>query len=98
MKTKTECLTYWINDFDKWSDEVYCMEAVKKNGMFLKYVKNQTEEMRMEAVKENGDALQYAKNQTEAVCLAAVKEDERALHYIRDREMLIKVLDRMGIK
>ena len=35
------------------------MEAVKRNGYELKYVKDQTEAICLEAVKEDGYALQY---------------------------------------
>jgi len=35
------------------------MEAVKRNGYALRYVKEQTEAVCLEAVKRNGDALSY---------------------------------------
>jgi len=41
------------------------IEAVKQNGLYLRYVKNPTEEMCIEAVKQNGLAIQYVKNQTD---------------------------------
>ena len=40
-------------DLLKWYDEEYCLERVKYNGPFLKYVKNQTEKICMEAIREN---------------------------------------------
>ena len=49
--------------FKNYSDSKYCMEAVKKNGDALRYVKEQTEAICMEAVKENGYALSYVKEQ-----------------------------------
>ena len=35
------------------------LEAVKRNGDALQYVKEQTEQVCLEAVKEEGDALKY---------------------------------------
>ena len=35
------------------------IEAVKKNGYALKYVKDQTDAICIEAVKRNGEALRY---------------------------------------
>ena len=35
------------------------LEAVKRNGYALRYVKDQTEAVCLEAVKEDGDALRY---------------------------------------
>ena len=48
-----------IAEFELWSDEKYCMEAVKRDGDVLQYVKEQSEAICMEAVKQNGYALQY---------------------------------------
>jgi len=64
-----------------WSKEE-SLEAVKRNGYALRYVKDQTEAVCLEAVKRNGYALQYVKDQTEAVCLEAVKQDGYALQYV----------------
>ena len=61
-----------INDYKKDWDKlsVKCnlsgeeaLEAVKKNGDALRYVKEQTEAICLEAVKKNGYALRYVKEQ-----------------------------------
>ena len=57
MNTKEE-----IEFFDKWSDEKYCLAAVKQDGIALQYVKEQTEAICTEAVKQNGYALQYVRD------------------------------------
>jgi len=41
-----------------WSKEE-SLEAVKRNGYALQYVKDQTEAVCLEAVKQDGYALQY---------------------------------------
>ena len=46
------------------TDEI-CLEAVKKNGLLLKYVENKTDEICLEAVKKNGLALWYVRDKTE---------------------------------
>ncbi|MFY8029938.1 MAG: DUF4116 domain-containing protein, partial [Bacteroidia bacterium] len=38
-------------------------QAVKKNGLVLEYVKEQTHEICLEAVKNNPAALKFAKEQ-----------------------------------
>ena len=48
--------------FNKWSDEKYCIEAVKQNGNSLRFVKEQTKKICLKAVKQNRDSLQYVKN------------------------------------
>ena len=48
-----------VTEYEPWYDEEYCLEAVKRNGYALKYVKEQTKEICIEAVKQNSDALQY---------------------------------------
>ena len=61
--------TYTIEDkniiigFNTTSTEE-CLEAVKQNGLTLRYVKEQTPEICFEAVKTNGYALRYVKEQT----------------------------------
>ena len=51
------------------------LEAVKRNGDALRYVKEQTEEICLEAVRRNGDALEFVQEQTESICLEAIKPD-----------------------
>ena len=61
------------------------LKAVKKNGLALLHVKDQTEDICLAAVKKDGHALLHVKNQTEDICLAAVKQNGNALQYIKDQ-------------
>ena len=61
------------------------LEAVKQDGLALRYVKEQTPEICLEAVKQNGYALQYVKEQTEEICLEAIKRYVYALRYVKDQ-------------
>jgi len=79
-------------EFEQWSNETYCLEAVKRNGDALSYVKEQTEAVCLEAVKQDGDALRYVKEQTEAVCLEAVKRNGDALRYVKVKTIFFKIL------
>ena len=45
------------------------LKKVKKDGLFLRFVKNQTPKICLEAVKQNGYALEYVENQTPKICL-----------------------------
>lgn len=44
-----------------WIDPKQCLEAVKRNGYALKYVKDQTPEFCLEAVKEDINTKKYIK-------------------------------------
>lgn len=68
-----------------WTNEKFCLSAVKKNGWGLEYVENQTEEICLIAVKQNYHALQFVKDQTDAICTAALKKDGWALEYVNDQ-------------
>ena len=74
------------------------MEAVKRNGYALQYVKDQTEAICLEAVKEDGYALRYVKDQTEAICLEAVKRNGYALRYVLVEELFLSIAAKFGIK
>lgn len=60
-----------------------CLEAVKLNGVALKYVRVQTPEICLAAVKSSGSALIYVKEQTLEICLEAVKTCGYALNYVK---------------
>jgi len=62
-----------------------CLAAVKHNGNFLRYVKNQIDEICLTAVKQEGNALKYVKNQTDEICMAAVKQEGNALKYVKNQ-------------
>lgn len=45
-----------------WECEKDCLEAVRRSGRVLEFVKNRTEEICLEAVKQNGRALEFVKS------------------------------------
>jgi hypothetical protein len=70
------------------------LEAVKQNGMAIKYIKNPSEALQLEAVKsgtiyddnEYRDYIHpilFIENPSEAVKLEAVKNDERVIKFIK---------------
>ena len=67
----------------KWSDEVYCLSTVQKDGILLTYVNNQTDDICLAAVKQYGYALQYVYSQTDDICLVAVKQNGDAIRYVK---------------
>lgn len=82
-----------INDYKKEYDKLItkcnlsgeeALEAVKKEGYDLQYVKDQTPEICLEAVKQDGYTLKYVKEQTPEICLEAVKQDGYALQYVNE--------------
>ena len=61
--------------YEQYSDKKYCLEAIKRNGDALRYVKDQTKEICLEAVKRDGYALRYVKDQTTfKECLKVIKK------------------------
>ena len=86
--TKIKILDQFVPN---WSNEKFCLQAVKQNGWTLQYVENQTEEICLEAVKENGYALKFVKNQTGEICLQAVKECSSALEFVKNQNIRLKL-------
>ncbi len=74
---------------EDWNDPEYCLMAVRKNPLYLEYVKEQTPEICLAAVKRHDCALQYVKEQTPELCLEAVKQDGHALEYVKEQTPLI---------
>jgi len=74
------------------------IERVKKRGIRLRYVCEQTGEICLEAVKQNGWALEYVKEQTREICLEAVKENGLALMCVKEqtREICLEAVKRDG--
>ena len=66
-----------------WTNEKYCLEAVKENGLALEFVKDQTPEICLEAVKNYGFAIKYVKEQTSEICVQAILNDKDAKRYIK---------------
>ena len=48
-----------VTDYEQWYDYKKCLEAVKRNGYALQYVKEQSKDICLEAVKQDGYALRY---------------------------------------
>ena len=71
-------------------------KAVKKNGIVLQYITQQTPELCLEAVRNNGLALEYVKKQTPEICLEALAQTGRAIVYVKEltEELLLKAIDR----
>lgn len=46
-----------LKDWEMWKNKEFCLKAVKKNGLVLKFIENQTETVCLEAVKQNGIAI-----------------------------------------
>lgn len=54
------------------------LELVKHNGLILKYIEDQDDEICIAAIRQNINALQYVKNQTIKICTYAFYEDRDA--------------------
>jgi hypothetical protein len=94
------------DDYDQWKTLKYvpdsiiktegmCLEAVKQNGMALKYVpdKLKTAELCFDAVKRNGVAVKYIPAglktevlKTAELCLKAAKQGERIVKYKKSKK------------
>ena len=65
-----------------WTNKKECLEAIKKNGLAVRYVKKQTPEICLEAVKQTGYAIKYVKEQTPEIYVQAILNNEGAKKYI----------------
>jgi hypothetical protein len=58
-------------EYNRWNDPNYCLNAVREDDLKLQFVHNQTEDTCLEAVKQYGPALQYVHEQTRDICFGA---------------------------
>lgn len=74
-------------------------QILKKDGLALANIKNQTEELCCIAVRQNGRALRYVHNQTEKICLAAVRSNALVLEYVENqtKRVITTALKKDGI-
>ncbi|MEG2772369.1 MAG: DUF4116 domain-containing protein, partial [Alistipes sp.] len=64
MITKLDSLyEQWLKVRVTYNSQEEALEAVKQNGLTLRYVTNQTEAICLAAVKQDGYALQWVKEQ-----------------------------------
>ncbi len=66
-----------------YENDIFYKIIVQKNGLELKNVSDQTDEICKIAVEQNGNALEYVKNQTDEICKIAVKKRGIALYYVK---------------
>lgn len=59
--------------------------VVRKNGMLLRHVNNQTHEICLAAVSTNGTALQFVKDQSQEICDKAFKQNPLSIEYMDDK-------------
>jgi NRPS condensation-like uncharacterized protein len=79
-KLKQLCNKYTGFDPDNEED---CLNAVKKNGYYIKWIKNPSEEMQLAAVKQWPYFVEYINNPSEKVQLEAVKQNPSSIKYIK---------------
>jgi hypothetical protein len=85
------CIQYICqSDYD--DDEYYVMasEAVKQDGLALKWIQNKTVELCEIALEQNGMALEYINkidmyNDYEDLCMIAIESEPFALQYIEEQ-------------
>ncbi|PBF93492.1 DUF4116 domain-containing protein [Clostridioides difficile] len=78
-----------INDMkcylsEKEINSIY-KEAVEENGLSLRFIENQTEELCIDAIRENPDAFKYVKNRTPKICMEVVKISGEKLKHIKNQ-------------
>ena len=66
-------------------------DRCEKRWLFLKFVKNQTEEICLEAIRNIGWALKFVKNQTEEICFEAATNRGTALRYVYFYQTISKI-------
>jgi len=61
------------------------VNAIKKDGNILKYLKYQTDELCELAIEQNGLTLIYVHKQTPSICKKAVEQNGMALTYVKNK-------------
>jgi galactose-1-phosphate uridylyltransferase len=84
-----------------WSNEEMCKLAVKRNGLYLQYVKPKVmnEEICKLAVNKNGLSLQYVKPEVmnKEICKLAVNKNGCALCYVKP-ELINEEICKLAVK
>lgn len=78
-----------------WDNNDMCMEIVKKEGLFLHYVTNQTEEICIEAIKQNSISIGFVENQTHNVYCEFIKLDANNIKHIPEYELTDKLCEKL---
>jgi protein tyrosine phosphatase (PTP) superfamily phosphohydrolase (DUF442 family) len=60
------------------------LEAVKQDGLTIRYIHNPSEAIKLVAVKQYGNAIRFIHNPSEEVQLEAVKQNGLTIQYIED--------------
>jgi hypothetical protein len=83
----------WIKD-DMQTHKM-CIEVMKKYGMALRFVANQTLEICLEAVKNDGMALQYVNIEDPIymvdICIEAIKQNPSAIIFVKNKSAKIYI-------
>ncbi len=87
-----------IKDLDLWNNKEFQIEAVKQNGLAIRFIKDPNEELKLLSVKENGSAIRHIKDPSEEMKLEAIKQSGYAIQYIKDpsEELKLQAVKRDG--
>ena len=67
------------------------LAAVKKDGFYIRGIKDPSEAVQLAAVKQDGDSIQLIKNPSEAVQLAAVNQCRFSIDFIKNPTNAVKL-------
>lgn len=75
------------------------LQTVRKNGLYLYYIKNKTRIVCTEALKQNGYALMFIEDQTPELCMLAVKQNGLALQHVKEQtdEICMEAVKQNGL-
>lgn len=65
------------------------IKALQNDGLFLRYIREQTVDLCLTAVRQNGLALKHVVKQTEVIVKAAVENNHDALRYVNQEFMYL---------
>lgn len=95
---KDKYMTEAINLSLSLDSEEKQIEAVRQNGLLIKYIFTPTlsDEVKLVAVKQNGWVIQFIPNPTEEMYLEAIKQNSYSIQYIDNPtyEMQLEALKR----
>lgn len=79
-------------------DDEENFKSVKKNGMYIQYIKNPSKLVQFKAVKQDGDAIKFIKNPSKLIQLTAVKQNGYAIRFIENpsEELQLEAVKRYG--
>lgn len=95
-----------ISKFPFWKNETFCIQAVKQNGLLLRFMITKNPEIIENAILENGMALEFVNEEIidrsirtefmDKIRILATKHSAEAIKFVKNKESIIECIKNNG--